>query len=290
MAFAIAGLLLAPSAQAAPTLADQSIPGMKLRLTAPRLLAQGYEQAPPAQRAPEPYYPTQAPGPYSQPQAPGPYLQPQAPGPYSQPMPGAYPPAAPEYAPSPYGAPPPGYPMPYYYPPVDMRPATLDYDSSKPIPPGYHLESHPRKGFVISGSITFGVSYLIALAVAGSSTEGPSYSDSSSSNFHVPFSPGLLYIPLLGPWLALSTVKDYSCDYYNNYSSCSDSSTTASAWRTLLLIGGLTQGLGTGFFILGLASRSHQLVLNDNVHAQVVPVRMGNSGQGLAMVGTFGGL
>jgi hypothetical protein len=58
----------------------------------------------------------------------------------------------------------------------------------------------------------------------------------------------------------------------------------------LLVIGGLTQAWGTASFILGLASRSHQLVLNDNVRAQVVPVRMGHSGQGLAMVGTFSGL
>jgi hypothetical protein len=273
-AVAIAGLLLTLSAQAAPTLGDQAISGMKLQLTAPRILAQGYDQSPPAQRAPEPYSP------------------PQPSGPYSQPMPGAYPPAAPEYAPAPYGAPPPAYPMQYYYPPVDMRPATLEYDSSKPIPPGYHLESHARKGFIISGSIIFGISYFVAIAVAGNSTEGPSYGNDSSSETRVPFSPGLLYVPVLGPWLALGTVKDYGDTCNNSYynSSCSDNSTTASVWRALLVIGGLTQAWGTGFFILGLASRSHQLVLNDNVRAQVVPVRIGNSGQGLALVGTFGGL
>ncbi len=273
-----AGLLVTLSAQAAPAPADQAVPGLKLRLVAPRILAQAYDQSPPAQSASAPYYPPQPSGTYS---------QPQAPAPYSPPTPGAYPQPAPGYPA--YGAPPPAYPMPYYYPPVDMRPATLDYDPAKPIPPGYHLESHARRGFVVSGSIIFGISYLFAIVVAGQSTEGPSYDDGSSSN-NVPFSPGLLYIPVLGPWLALGTVKDYNCTTTSGSYSYSTCTNDASVWRTLLVIGGITQAWGAGFVILGLASRWQQLVLNDNVRAQLVPVRMGNSGQGLAMVGTFGGL
>jgi len=58
----------------------------------------------------------------------------------------------------------------------------------------------------------------------------------------------------------------------------------------LLAIGGVTQVLGAGFIVLGLAARTHQLVLTEHVQASVLPVRMGRSGQGLAMVGSFSGL
>ena len=140
---------------------------------------------------------------------------------------------------------------------------------------------------MISGSIIFGISYGIALMVVDL-TNGSTSSSSSSSSSGVPFTSSLLYIPVLGPWLALGTVKDDDC--YSSSSSYYCDNSEASAWRILLAIGGVTQVLGAGFIVLGLAARTQQLVLTDHVQASVLPVRMGRSGQGLAMVGSFSGL
>jgi len=107
----------------------------------------------------------------------------------------------------------------------------------------------------------------------------------------VPFDSSLLHIPVLGPWLALDSVETKTCSASSiSYQSCTNDNTTASAWKVMLTIGGATQTLGAGFIILGLAVRSHQLVLTEHVRASVVPVRLGHSGQGLALVGSFGGL
>jgi hypothetical protein len=163
-----------------------------------------------------------------------------------------------------------------------MRPPTLEYDPDKPIPPGYRVESSARKGFVISGSIIFGIWYGFSLAIASAANEQDSYYSSG-----VPYNPGMLYIPVVGPWIALGTMKDYTCPS-SYYYSCSDSST--SAWRTLLIIDGVAQVWGAAFVVLGISWRWKQLVLTDNVRAQIVPVQMGPTGRGLALAGTFGGI
>jgi hypothetical protein len=263
LAAGVAGLVLAASAQATPTSGDGAIPGMKLQLRAPLLLAEAPAQPPASNRAPDPYVP------------------PQPSTPYSPPAPGAYPQPAPGYPP--YAPPPVGYPV--YYQPLDMRPPTLEYDPDKPIPPGYRVESSARKGFVVSGSIIFGISYGFALAIAAAANE----EDQSSYSSGVPYNPGMLYIPIIGPWVALGTMHDAKCSssYYSSYCSSQD---TIDAWRTLLIIDGVAEVWGAAFVVLGLSWRWRQLVLTDNVRAQIVPVQMGPTGRGLAMVGTFGGI
>lgn len=264
LAAGFAGLLLTFSAQAAPLSGVDAIPGTGLRLRPPLLLAQASAQPQGSEAAPDPYFP------------------PQSPTPQSQPAPGAYPPAAPP-APYPqYMAQPPAYPI--YYAPVDMRPPTMEYDPSKPIPPGYRVESYARKGFVISGSIIFGISYGFSLALASAAEE----EETSSYSSGVPYNPGMLYIPILGPWIALGTMHD-PCYSSSSYSYCS-SDDEISAWRTLLIIDGVAQVWGAAFAVLGLSWRWRQLVLTDNVRAQIIPVQMGPTGRGLALAGTFGGI
>lgn len=276
---ASAGLLLTSSAQAAPTTSDQTFPDLKMRLAVPRFLAQGTGQAGAGQPAvgqttPTPSYP------------------PQTPGAYSQPSPGGYPPA-PGYAPYPYPAP--TYPMPYYYPPAapepEMRPTYMEYEPNKPIPPGYRLASGIRKGLVIPGSIMFGISYVISI-IPGAVTQ-ESYEYDSSSN-GVPFKPSLLFIPVLGPWIALGTVHDYtpcsSSSYSSFYCSDTDAKTDVAMWRVMLIIDGFSQTAGALLVTLGIAMPWKKLVLTDSVRVQLMPVPMGHGGQGLAMLGTFGGL
>jgi hypothetical protein len=204
-------------------------------------------------------------------QASDPYAPPQAP--------------PPGYPATPY---PPPYAAPYYYPqPIDMRPQTMEYDPNRPIPAGYRVVSYARKGFVVSGSIIFGISYGMSILIAGESSEASS-SDHIDTG-EVPFSSGMLYIPVLGPWIALGTLKSYNCSYSSSYS-CTDAKSESDAWRTLLIFDGVAQVWGAAFVVLGLSWRWQQLVLTENVRAQIVPVQMGPTGRGLAMVGSFSGL
>jgi hypothetical protein len=263
-------------AQAAPTVDAQSpvLPG--LQLTAPRMLAQGAPQPAPANGG-FPGSPAYQPVGAANGDA---YFPPQSPPPYAP---------APAYAPPMYA--PPAYPPPPYYPQVDSRPATLSYSSGMAIPPGYRLESYAHKGFVVSGSIMFGISYVLSMGVAGSTKETTSSYDLQSNE--VPYDPTMLYIPVAGPWLALGTLRNYNCSgnsSSSNYSDCQDSKTAANIWKELLIIDGIFQVWGAAFVVLGVSWRWQQLELTENVHARIVPVRMGASGQGLAMVGTFAGM
>jgi hypothetical protein len=181
-----------------------------------------------------------------------------------------------------------------------MRPSVMDYDPSKPIPDGYRLESNSRKGMVVPGGILFGISYGISLMVAASTSESSTYYSSSysSSSSGVPFNNDLLYYPVVGPWLALGTLHDQldcsrstsSYSYSSDYSDCTDQNSEIGMWRFMLIMDGLSQTVGAALVLLGVTVRTRQLVLTDNVRAQLVPARIGRSGHGLALVGSFGGL
>jgi hypothetical protein len=176
-------------------------------------------------------------------------------------------------------------------PPPSTRPAVLDTDPAKNVPPGYHLESHARKGLLVAGGIMLGLSFGFSVAVAATKSE-PAYSDHLSSN-EVPYNPGSLAAPVLGPWLALSSLKSYECSslpgLYYSPSACRNARTQAKVWEAVLIVDGLVQLSGVALIALGLVFPRQQFVINDALKAQVVPVSLGSSGHGLAVVGTFGG-
>jgi len=87
-----------------------------------------------------------------------------------------------------------------------------------------------------------------------------------------------LYVPLLGPWLDLSSRG--SCPLVQ---SC-DSETT----NKVLLIGdGLIQAVGVATILTGLMSPSRRYAAKGFTVAQVVPVTFGNGRPGLAATGSF---
>ncbi|WP_394848744.1 hypothetical protein LZC95_14970 [Pendulispora brunnea] len=51
-----------------------------------------------------------------------------------------------------------------------LAPETMPYDSDKPIPAGYHLETKPRLGPLISGSILSGIGLFGIVAMESSDT------------------------------------------------------------------------------------------------------------------------
>jgi hypothetical protein len=130
-------------------------------------------QPPPAATAPPPAYP---PPPAGQPGYPPP-----APGQPGYPPP--YPPG--QYAPAPY-PPPYGSPYPYYQP------------QPQPIGPP-QMVHRPRKGLLIGGLVTFGVTWGLAVYISALLNDSTATGCSSTScNDAV----DLLWIPFAGPILA----------------------------------------------------------------------------------------
>ncbi len=101
------------------------------------------------------------------------------------------------------------------------------------VPPGYHLESRPRKGLIIGGSVTLGSFYAFSLTAAmqSSSTEGR-----------------WLAVPVIGPWAAMSTHVDPCRDRHSSSDgfSCLD---FAPMFEMIDALGQLTGAalLGAGF-------------------------------------------
>ncbi len=215
--------------------------------------------------------PGQAPAP-----APNP-AQPAPPGYAPPPQQPAYPPAAYPPAEAPPGWSAPGYANQYRYQPMPME---LRYVEGRPIPAGYHVETRPRKGLVISGSIVFGVPYFLSLSVAASSKYEPDR---------------WLYAPIFGPFVDLGNRKENCNTLPNSFGStttCSDDSSE----RFFLMADGLMQVAGSTMLILGLALPQSLLVRDDApfVGSQrshfawgIGPQKMGRSGYGVGFGGIF---
>ena len=178
-------------------------------------------------------------------------------------------------------------------PPIDTRPYTLDYQPGQPIPPGYRVVSRPHRALVTSGSILLGISYTISIFVAASRTEA---SSTAESYHQVPYDPRWLYMPVIGPLVALATtLKSHDCrnSYYASsyfYGQCESAAGNLDSWRVFLVMDAIVQGAAAAYAVYGIKWRWHQLVLTDDVQVQVLPVPMGRTGEGLALVGRFGGL
>jgi hypothetical protein len=178
-------------------------------------------------------------------------------------------------------------------PPVHTRPYTLDYQPGQPIPPGYRVVSRPHRAELTLGSIMLGISYTVSAILAASRAEASATAESFGQ---VPYDPRWLYVPVIGPWVALATsLKSHDCrnSYYASsyfYGQCESANDDLGAWRIRLAIDGLAQGVGAALAIHGIKWRWHQLVLTNDVWAELLPVPMGRGGEGLALVGRFSGL
>jgi hypothetical protein len=213
------------------------------------------------------------------PQAPA--AQPQAAPPGYAPAPA---PAAPAYAPQPGYAPaPPGEAPPGYVPAWRAQPVEMRYVEGRPVPPGYHIETRTRKGLVISGSIIFGVPYLLSMSVA------------ASSHYQAD---RWLYAPVIGPFANLATRSD-DCNPNGGQSGSSTTvtCTSDSGARFFLMMDGLMQTAGATLFILGLALPQTLLVRDDAPYVgkkngsqfawTVSPYAAGRQGYGVGVHGIF---
>ncbi len=131
-----------------------------------------------------------------------------------------------------------------------------DYDEESPVPNGYHTESRVRKGLVIGGAVTFGVMYFFTAFGASVAHDTGGGADA-------------LYAPVVGPFIQMGNTDSYT-------------------GRFLLAVDGAAQALGAAMLIYGIASPKTVLVRNDlGMTTHLVPMRMGNGGTGVGLVGTF---
>jgi len=136
-----------------------------------------------------------------------------------------------------------------------------DYEEGEPIPPGYHAESRVRSGLVVGGAVTFGVMYLLSVLV------GAAISDTNKA-IGGKDNGDLLYVPVAGPFLQMTK-------------------TESSSGNVTLAIDGIAQAAGATMLIVGITSPKTVLVRNDLGEVRVMPMRMGDKGGGLGLVGTF---
>jgi hypothetical protein len=162
----------------------------------------------------------------------------------------------------------------------------MRYVEGRPIPAGYHVETRPRKGLIISGAVIFGVPYLLSASVGASSTFDPDH---------------WLYAPVIGPFADLAA-RGSRCNRSTVATSPGTTSTTEfcdddSGARFSLMFDGLMQTAGATLFILGFVLPSHLLVRDDAPYGgenggpaiawTVHPVKLGRGGYGIGVDGIF---
>jgi len=161
----------------------------------------------------------------------------------------------------------------------------MRYVDGRPVPPGYHLETRPRKGLVVSGPIIFGIPYVLSASVGASSRFDPDR---------------WLYVPVVGPFADLGA-RGSQCTRNTFVVSAGVTNTTEnciddSGARFFLMLDGLMQTAGATMLILGLALPSHLLVRDDAPYAAAAPAKggwtlrpltMGRSGYGVGVDGSF---
>jgi hypothetical protein len=144
------------------------------------------------------------------------------------------------------------------------------------LPAGTHVEKHVRRGWVIAGSIVFGVAYGLGLVSAASQ-------DSSSPS-------KWLAIPVVGPWIALGALGSYdeaACDRNSSSSSkiCPSKSGAQEAYPML----GIGQLAGIGMVLGGVLLKRTEIVPDVIVEHEVTvaPFYASHGPGGLAVAGRF---
>jgi hypothetical protein len=151
-------------------------------------------------------------------------------------------------------------------PPAPVNQTTVAPGAYAEQVPGY---TGPNRALIGTGLVTFALSYIPAVIVAGESRQ--------PADRH-------LYIPVAGPWMDLANRPDcgprgsVTCD-------------TETTNKVLLAVSGVFQGLGVLTTLAGLFSTEHEgpqtVEAQTKPSVHVSPAQMGAGGYGLAAFGTF---
>lgn len=139
--------------------------------------------------------------------------------------------------------------------------------SAESPPPGVHEESRARTGLVLAGAATFATSYGAALVFLAAEHERAGDDPMMPS---VRLGPnGLLAIPFVGPFFQMSGTE------------------VSTAGNIVYATDGILQIAGAAMAVVGISWRAKVLVPDGAAEARVAPIRVGQGGTGLGLVGTF---
>ena len=134
-----------------------------------------------------------------------------------------------------------------------------DFDMSRPIPDGYSVVYRKRKGLIVGGSVTLGVSYGISMLTAAIG-EDESYDGQNEM--------AAMWIPVAGPFIQMAN--------------------EGSATGKLVLAGlGGAQLAGAIMLYYGMTSKKPVLVRNDIVGNLQISPYAGKDSSGLVVGGRF---
>lgn len=134
-----------------------------------------------------------------------------------------------------------------------------DFDFERPVPLGYTMVKRPRKGMLIGGGVSFGVSYGISVL---SAAIGEDISDNGQNEA------AAMWIPVAGPFLQMTQ--------------------TDSATLRVFLFGlGAAQTTGAILLYYGLTTKKRVLVRNDIVGSLMVTPTAGDGTAGMLLSGRF---
>ena len=136
-----------------------------------------------------------------------------------------------------------------------------DYEEGEPVPPGYHPETRVRTGLVVAGAVTFGIMYVFSVLAGAIINDASEYGSKHDRG-------DFLFAPVLGPFLQMSK-------------------TDSSSGNVTLAIDGIAQAAGATMLIVGITSPRTVLVRNDLGEIRISPMKVGEKGTGLGLVGTF---
>ena len=133
-----------------------------------------------------------------------------------------------------------------------------DFDFERPIPMGYTMVQRPRKGMLIGGSVTFGVSYGISVLSAAIGSDISSGDNEAAA----------MWIPVAGPFLQMAQ-------------------TDFATLRVFLFGLGAAQTTGAILLYYGLTTKKRVLVRNDIVGSMMITPTAGDGTAGMMLSGRF---
>ena len=136
-----------------------------------------------------------------------------------------------------------------------------NFDFERPIPLGYTMVHRKRKGLMIGGGVTLGVSYMYGVLFAAAGSDASQYEGGGNEM-------AALWIPVAGPFLQMAE--------------------TDSATARVLLFGlGAAQTTGAILLYYGLTTKKRVLVRNDIVGSLNITPMAGDGATGALLSGRF---
>lgn len=145
-------------------------------------------------------------------------------------------------------------------------PEVLEWDGGE-VPLGYEPGTRVRKGLIIGGAVTFGVSWL---AAAGYGVHLANERDAGAWRRDDGETPdeAVLFIPVAGPFIALGTLEP------------------GRGPAAALIADGIAQVGGLAMLAAGIFAKETVLVKSDAAEVQLAPT-VGPTGSGVALLGSF---